>query len=154
MNLNISLGEKTILTLLVIYFSILSSMTAITIVADDYTTPIREAQLWGVADEVNINEDGNWAFKVIQGNRTVGGYVAPFPVENGNNIAVLSAQDSIYVPLLYQSRTWQEVYVDNEIVDTSESHFKRTATLALSGTSYLFFAASLVWMTYLDRKSK
>ncbi len=142
---------KIVNVLMVVYLCVLTLATGLCITAERYSLTQSALVRQGlVANSVTNLNDGTTSFNLVNGTGTVfGTYSIDSYASNGQIISVVLLKDTFEFPLLYPPREWQEIYLGETLVSTTESHLYLYALTAIWGmnliiTAYLWVKRGIV----------
>ena len=113
-----------------------------------YTIPQRSVYVYGVAENVEYDPiEGVYSFTLKQNNLTIGTATISSKIENHDTVFYINCIDSVEIPHFFEPREWEEIYVNNEKVNSTIPRFPM---IELS----LFYVILILGILFLWNKSK
>lgn len=141
------ISRKSIsIILAILLFFVLTLSTGLCLTAEYFSLKQSFTLRQGyVSDSSTSWSDGITSFKMIDENGIIiGKHSSETFVLDGQIVSVVVLKDTLYFPLLYNPREWQEIYVGENLIETKEPHIYITI-IAILWAATLIIAS---FMTY------
>lgn len=131
MRMKIETGEKTTLTLLILFTMGLTAYTTIVLANEFFMVPLSQVAvhpisglpLQGYATNIVSEIDAEtYSFDFYLNDLFIDNYEITHPLKEGDQITKYVLSDPMVVPVIYQPRQWIQIYVNGEMVWSNERH--------------------------------
>ena len=150
--MNLNLGNKTLMIILMAWFFILAYQTGNVVNAEYYT------------DHRYLYDDGG---QIVNTTMLEGEYVyiytdgegygtgkTPHKIIIGDTFIRYNVCDGLDIPVFYTPRCWQELRINDEIVETTEGHLPINILIGLYVTQFVILGIGIINYAKKGIKSK